>query len=76
MTNVLKGASFRGWVEATSVYSDHALALRLRTTERVIAQARVDVLELDLIPDRVPLAHVLSLQALATERHATLMCRH
>ena len=58
-----------------SYYSDNALALRLRTTERVIAQARVDLLELDLIAYRAPLAQVLSLPLLATERSGRVQLR-
>ena len=58
-----------------SYYSDNALALRLRTTERVIVQARVDLLELDLIAYRAPLAQVLSLPVLATERSGRVQLR-
>ena len=58
-----------------SYYSDNALALRLRTTERVITQARVDLLELDLIAYCAPLAQVLSLPVLATERSGRVQLR-
>lgn len=58
-----------------SYYSDNALALRLRTTERVIAEARVDLLELDLIAYRAPLAQVLSLPVQATERSGRVQLR-
>jgi hypothetical protein len=58
-----------------SYYSDNALALRLRTTERVIAEARVDLLELDLIAYRAPLTQVLSLPASATERSSRVQLR-
>jgi hypothetical protein len=58
-----------------SYYSDSALALRLRTTERVIAQARVDLLEFDLIAYRAPLAQVLSLPPPATQRSGRVQLR-
>lgn len=58
-----------------SYYSDNALALRLRTTERAIGQARVDLLEMDLIAYRAPLAQVLSLPASATERSSRVQLR-
>ena len=58
-----------------SYYSDNALALRLRTTERVITQAREDLLECDLIAYRAPLAQVLSLPSPATERSGRLQLR-
>ena len=58
-----------------SYYSDNALALRLRTTEQVIAEARVDLLELDLIAYRPPLTQVLSLPAPATERSSRVQLR-
>lgn len=53
-----------------SYYSDHALALRLRTSEQSIVAARVELLELDLIAYRAPLTQVLSLPALVTKRSA------
>ena len=58
-----------------SYYSDNALALRLRTTERVIAEARVDLLEFDLIAYRAPLTQVLSLPTPATERSSRAQLR-
>ena len=58
-----------------SYYSDNALALRLRTTERVIAEARVNLLEFDLIAYRAPLTQVLSLPAPATERSSRVQLR-
>jgi hypothetical protein len=58
-----------------SYYSDNALALRLRTTERVIVKAREDLLEFDLIAYRAPLAQVLSLPRPATERSSQVQLR-
>lgn len=58
-----------------SYYGDNALALRLRTTERVIVSAREDLLEFDLIAYRAPLAQVLSLPRPATERSSKLQLR-
>ena len=58
-----------------SYYSDNALALRLRTTERVIIKAREDLLEFDLIAYRAPMAQVLSLPKPATERSSQLQLR-
>jgi hypothetical protein len=58
-----------------SYYSDNALALRLRTTERVIIKAREDLLEFDLIAYRAPMAQVLSLPRPATERSSQLQLR-
>jgi hypothetical protein len=58
-----------------SYYSDNALALRLRTTERVIIKAREDLLDFDLIAYRAPLAQVLSLPKPATERSSQLQLR-
>ncbi len=58
-----------------SYYSDNALALRLRTTERVIIKAREDLLEFDLIAYRAPMAQVLSLPGPATERSSQLQLR-
>ena len=58
-----------------SYYSDNALALRLRTTERVIIKAREDLLEFDLIAYRAPIAQVLSLPKPATERSSQLQLR-
>jgi hypothetical protein len=58
-----------------SYYGDNALALRLRTTERVIVSAREDLLEFDLIAYRAPLAQVLSLPRPATERSSQLQLR-
>lgn len=58
-----------------SYYSDNALALRLRTTERVITKARDDLLEFDLIAYRAPLAQVLSLPRPATERSSQFQLR-
>lgn len=58
-----------------SYYSDTALALRLRTTERVIIKAREDLLEFDLIAYRTPIAQVLSLPRLTTERSSRVQLR-
>ncbi len=58
-----------------SYYSDNALALRLRTTERVITKARDDLLEFDLIAYRAPIAQVLSLPRPATERSSQFQLR-
>ena len=58
-----------------SYYSDNALALRLRTTERVIIKAREDLLEFDLIAYRAPIAQVLSLPKPATERSSQVQLR-
>jgi hypothetical protein len=58
-----------------SYYSDNALALRLRTTERVIIKAREDLLEFDLIAYRAPMAQVLSLPKPATERSSQVQLR-
>lgn len=58
-----------------SYYSDNALALRLRTTERVIIKAREDLLEFDLIAYRAPMTQVLSLPRPATERSSQLQLR-
>ncbi len=51
-----------------SYYSDNALALRLRTTKRVIVKARDELLEFDLIAFRAPITQVLSFPKPATER--------
>ncbi len=58
-----------------SYYSDNALALRLRTTERSIVQAREDLLEFDLVAYRAPLVQVLSLPRVATERSSRTQLR-
>ena len=58
-----------------SYYSDNALALRLRTTERVIIKAREDLLEFDLIAYRAPITQVLSLPKPATERSSQVQLR-
>ena len=58
-----------------SYYGDNALALRLRTTERVIVKAREDLLEFDLIAYRAPIAQILSLPKSATERSGQLQLR-
>ena len=58
-----------------SYYSDNALALRLRTTERIINKAREELLDLDLLAYRVPLVQVLSLPKQATERSGRLQLR-
>lgn len=58
-----------------SYYSDNALALRLRTTERAIVQAREDLLEFDLVAYRAPLVQVLSLPRAATERSSKTQLR-
>lgn len=58
-----------------SYYSDNALALRLRTTERVIVKAREDLLEFDLIAYRAPISQVLSLPQPATERSGRVQLR-
>lgn len=44
-----------------SFYSDHTLASRLRLTLPVLAQAREELLERDLIAQQLPLVQVLSL---------------
>ena len=58
-----------------SFYSDNALALRLRTTERTIVTAREELLEFDLVAYRAPLVQVLSLPSLATERSGKVQLR-
>jgi hypothetical protein len=58
-----------------SYYSDNALALRLRTTERVIVKAREDLLEFDLIAYQAPVVQVLSLPKPATERSSQVQLR-
>jgi len=58
-----------------SYYGDNALALRLRTSERVIFQAREELLEFDLIAYRAPLTQVLSLPQPTTARSSRVQVR-
>ena len=58
-----------------SYYSDNALALRLRTTERVIVKARDELLDFDLIAYRAPITQVLSFPKPATERSRQVQLR-
>ncbi len=51
-----------------SYYSDTSLSLRLRCSEKSIAQARSELLMFDLIAYRNPLVQVLSLPRQVTER--------
>ena len=44
-----------------SFYSDHTLTSRLRLSQPVLAQAREELLERDLIAQQLPLVQVLSL---------------
>lgn len=53
-----------------SFYSDHTLASRLRLTLPVLAQARQELLERDLIAHQLPLVQVLSLPAPGVRRRA------
>src|SRR5208283_3414932 len=46
-----------------SFYSDHTLACRLRLSQPVLAQAREELLDRDLIAHELPLVQVLSLPA-------------
>ena len=58
-----------------SYYSDNALALRLRTTERVIAKARDELIDFDLIAYRAPITQVLSFPKPATGRSSQVQMR-
>lgn len=58
-----------------SYYGDNALALRLRTTERVIVKARDELIDFDLIAFRAPITQVLSFPKPATERSRQVQLR-
>jgi hypothetical protein len=51
-----------------SFYSDTTLASRLRLAQPVLAQARQELLERDLIAHQLPLVQVLSLPTLSVRR--------
>jgi hypothetical protein len=51
-----------------SFYSDHTLSSRLRLSATVLAQARQELLDRDLIAHQLPLVQVLSLPAPAVSR--------
>jgi len=53
-----------------SFYSDNTLASRLRLTVPVLAQAREELLERDLIAHQLPLVQVLSLPERAVSRRS------
>ena len=53
-----------------SFYSDTTLSLRLRLTLPVLAQAREELLERDLLASQLPLVQVLSLPAPGVRRRA------
>jgi hypothetical protein len=53
-----------------SFYSDNTLSSRLRLTLPVLAQARQELLERDLIAHQLPLVQVLSLPSPGVRRHA------
>ena len=51
-----------------SFYSDHTLTSRLRLSQPVLAKAREELLERDLIAHQLPLVQVLSLPARGVSR--------
>src|ERR1700691_2322186 len=51
-----------------SVYSDHTLTSRLRLSQKILQQARQELLDRDLIALQLPLVQVLSLPASGVSR--------